>query len=112
MSDNEENIQDQLHLKQELLKEEIVAKNYDGQKFLEYCMSLKENGDDMNNWKLDELKSVVENFKAEYEEKKEKEKIQEKKETPKYKSPIMKIIKKEENQKIQEKFAEKNIKQK
>ncbi len=86
MSESEENIQDQLHLKQELLKEEIVAKNYDGQKFLEYCMNLKENGDDMNNWKLDELKSVVENFKADYEYKekeKEKEKIQENKEEKK-----------------------------
>jgi hypothetical protein len=31
---------------------------------------------------------------------------------PKYKSPIMKIIQKEENKKIQEEFAEKNIKKK
>ena len=83
MSDNEENIQDQLYLKQELLKEEIVAKEYDGQKFLEYCINLKENGDDMNNWTYDELKSVVENFKADYNsqlEKKEEEKKKEIKE--------------------------------
>ena len=77
MSENkEENIQDQLSLKQELLKNEIIAKNYDGQKFLEYCINLKENGDDMNNWTYEELKLVVENFKADYDHKKEKSKEQ------------------------------------
>ncbi len=77
MSENkEENIQDQLSLKQELLKNEIIAKNYDGQKFLEYCINLKENGDDMNNWTYEELKLVVENFKADYDLKKEKSKEQ------------------------------------
>ena len=75
MSENkEENIQDQLSLKQELLKNEIIAKNYDGQQFLEYCINLKENGDDMNNWTYEELKLVVENFKADYNHKKEKSK--------------------------------------
>ena len=81
MSENkEENIQDQLSLKQELLKNEIIAKNYDGQKFLEYCINLKENGDDMNNWTYEELKLVVENFKADYDHKKEKSKEQTNKE--------------------------------
>ena len=81
MSENkEENIQDQLSLKQELLKNEIIAKNYDGQKFLEYCINLKENGDDMNNWTYEELKLVVENFKADYDHKKEKSKEQANKE--------------------------------
>ena len=99
MSDNEENIQDQLYLKQELLKEEIIAKEYDGQKFLEYCVNLKENGDDMNNWTYDELKSVVENFVAEYNselEKKEeqKRKKQRRKMKIKKKKKIKKYIKK------------------
>ena len=76
MSENIENNQDQLSLKQELLKNEIIAKNYDGQKFLEYCINLKENGDDMNNWTYEELKLVVENFKADYDLKKEKSKEQ------------------------------------
>ena len=81
MTENkEENIQDQLSLKQELLKNEIIAKNYDGQKFLEYCINLKENGDDMNNWTYEELKLVVENFKADYDHKKEKSKEQTNKE--------------------------------
>ena len=53
---------DQLQLKQELLKAEILEKNYDQMKFLQYCISQKENGDDLNNWSLDELKSCVNNF--------------------------------------------------
>jgi hypothetical protein len=44
---------DQLQLKQELLKAEILEKNYDQMKFLQYCISQKENGDDLNNWSLD-----------------------------------------------------------
>ena len=74
MSENNEHNQDQLSLKQELLKEEIIANNYDGQKFLEYCINLKENGDDMNNWTYEELKLVVENFKADSNLKEEKKK--------------------------------------
>ena len=97
MSDNDENIQDQLYLKQELLKAEIIAKDYDGQKFLEYCMNLKENGDDMNNWTYDELKSVVENFKSDYDSEIEKKEKQKKKEI------------KEENKKGKEKKKEKEI---
>ena len=80
MSENNEYNQDQLSLKQELLKEEIIANNYDGQKFLEYCINLKENGDDMNNWTYEELKLVVENFKADSNLKEEKLKEQNNKE--------------------------------
>ena len=80
MSENNEHNQDQLSLKQELLKEEIIANNYDGQKFLEYCINLKENGDDMNNWTYEELKLVVENFKADSNLKQEKLKEQNNKE--------------------------------
>ena len=70
----------------------------------------------------EELKQFYQKFIEQQKELKEKantKKIELKKEwrsnsllLPKYKSPIMKIIKKEENRKIQEKFAEKNIKQK
>ena len=59
---NEENNEYQLLLKQELLKSEIVAKNYDGNKFLQFCLNKKENGDDMNNWTYDELKQCVDDF--------------------------------------------------
>ena len=53
---------DQLQLKQNLLQKEILEKSYDQMEFLNYCTSQKENGDDLNNWNFDELKSCVENF--------------------------------------------------
>ena len=90
MSEQNENNQDQLYLKQELLKSEIIAKNYDGQKFLEYCINLKENGDDMNNWTYDELKSVVQNFIASTDHSAAKE---EKKMRIKKKKKMKKILK-------------------
>ena len=54
--------QDQLLIKQQLLKDEIVNKNFDQMEFLNYCISQKENGDDLNNWTYDELKLCVSNF--------------------------------------------------
>ena len=54
--------QDQLQIKQQLLKEEILDKNFDQMKFLQYCTSQKENGDDLNNWTIEELKTCVNNF--------------------------------------------------
>ena len=54
--------QDLLHLKQEYLKAEIIGKNLDQNKFLDFCLSQKENGDDLNNWAFDELKICVHNF--------------------------------------------------
>ena len=53
---------DQLQVKQQLLKAEIIDKNLDQMKFLQYCISQKENGDDLNNWTLEELKTCVNNF--------------------------------------------------
>ena len=70
----------------------------------------------------EELKHFYQKFKEQQKELKEKantKKIELKKEwrsnsllLPKYKSPIMNIIKKEENEKIKEKCEEKNIKRK
>ena len=54
--------QDLLHFKQEFLKAEIIGKNLDQNKFLDFCLSQKENGDDLNNWTFDELKICVQNF--------------------------------------------------
>ena len=59
---SEEQEPDQLQLKQQLLKSEIIDKNLDQMKFLQYCISQKENGDDLNNWTIDELKTCVNNF--------------------------------------------------
>ena len=53
---------EELHLKQSYLKSEIIDKNIDQDKFLDYCMKIKENGDDINNWTFDELKKCVADF--------------------------------------------------
>ena len=48
--------------KQSLLQKEIIDKNYDKTSFINYCLSKKENGDDLNNWTLEELTEVVKEF--------------------------------------------------
>ena len=65
---------DQLQLKQELLKSEILDKNLDQMKFLQYCISQKENGDDLNNWTMEELKTCVINFQESLKPKEQGEK--------------------------------------
>ena len=52
----------QLHIKQELLKTEIIEKNYDKDKFLTFCLSKKENGDDLTKWTLLELNDAIIQF--------------------------------------------------
>ena len=75
MTENSGNNEDQLVKKQELLKKEIISKDYDPNKFLQFCLYQKENGDDMNNWTYDELKQCVERFiEGEESEKLKKEK--------------------------------------
>ena len=61
--------QDQLQIKQELLKTEILDKNLDQMKFLQFCISQKENGDDLNNWTLEELKTCVNDFQESFKQK-------------------------------------------
>lgn len=61
--------QDELNQKKNLLKTEILDKNYDQDKFIQFCTTKKENGDDMNNWTLSELHTVIAEFvKAQKEE--------------------------------------------
>ena len=48
--------------KQSLLQKEIIEKNFDKTAFINFCMSKKENGDDLNNWTLEELNQVVQEF--------------------------------------------------
>ena len=70
---NPENDKNQLELKQELLKSEIIGKSLNPEKYLQFCQSQKENGDDLNNWTYEELKQCVENFeKSQKQEKQEK----------------------------------------
>ena len=55
---------DEIQAKQTLLQTEIIEKNYDKTAFINFCLSKKENGDDLNNWTLDELTEIVHEFVA------------------------------------------------
>ena len=57
----EENMEE-IQAKQTLLQREIIEKNYDKTAFINFCLSKKENGDDLNNWTLDELSEIVKEF--------------------------------------------------
>ena len=52
----------EIQAKQTLLQTEIIEKNYDKTAFINFCLSKKENGDDLNNWTLDELTQIVKEF--------------------------------------------------
>ena len=58
----EEEINEEIKVKQQLLKKEILEKKYDKTAFINFCISKKENGDDLNNWTLDELKEIIKEF--------------------------------------------------
>ena len=61
MEENQENMEE-IQAKQNLLQNEIIDKNYDKTAFINFCLSKKENGDDLNNWTLDELREIVTEF--------------------------------------------------
>ena len=52
----------EIQAKQSLLQSEIIEKNYDKTAFINFCLSKKENGDDLNNWTIDELTEIVKEF--------------------------------------------------
>ena len=53
---------DDFQKKQSLLQKEIIDKNYDKTAFINFCMSKKDNGDDLNNWTFEELSEIVQEF--------------------------------------------------
>ena len=57
-------MEDEQEIKQSYLRKEILEKNYDTQLFLNYLIKKKgENASDINNWTIEELKTVVAEFK-------------------------------------------------
>ena len=52
----------QINLKQDIIKAEILDKNYDKDKFLNFILSKKEHGDDLAKWSLLELNEVILEF--------------------------------------------------
>ena len=56
--------------KQNLIKSEIIDKNYDKNLFFSYCMNIEgSKGDNLSNWSIEELKKVIESFIKEENEK-------------------------------------------
>ena len=45
-----------------LIKREIINKNYAKRDFMNFCLFKKNNGDNIDNWTMDELSSVVHEF--------------------------------------------------
>jgi len=54
--------EDEINRKKDLLQKEIVDKNYDKTQFINFCLSKKENGDDLNEYTYEELSSFVKEF--------------------------------------------------
>ena len=54
--------EDEFQKKQSLLQKEIIDKSFDKTAFINFCMSKKDNGDDLNNWTYDELSEIVQEF--------------------------------------------------
>ena len=61
MSDDEDEMVEILK-KQTLLQKEIIEKNYDKTSFINFCLSKKDNGDDLNEWSFEELKKLFLNI--------------------------------------------------
>ena len=66
--------EDEFQKKQNLLQKEIIEKNFDKTAFINFCMSKKDNGDDLNNWTYEELSSVVHEFVSSQQPPNEEEK--------------------------------------
>ena len=57
-----EGTEQEIQAKQSLLQAEIIEKNLDKGSFINFCLSKKENGDDLNNWTYAELQEIVREF--------------------------------------------------
>ena len=58
----DDNSEQETQIKQQLLQREIIDKNLDKGAFINFCLSKRENGDDLNNWTTEELEQVVKEF--------------------------------------------------
>ena len=66
---NQINQEENLEQKKQYLTTEIINKNYNVNDFINYCQKKKENGDDLINWTLEELKQCVSDFQVEQQKK-------------------------------------------
>ena len=61
-NDKNEEQDEELEKKRNLLQKEIIEGNYNKEQFIDYCLALKPYGDDLSQWSYDELKSAVNSF--------------------------------------------------
>ena len=80
---NDNNIDNEIEIKKKYLTDEILNKGYNTNDFLNFCLSKKENGDDLAFWQIDELKECVKEFQLNVQKQNE---INEKKTTTSMKS--------------------------
>ena len=67
-----EEVDKEFNEKKELLKTEIIDKKYDLDKFIQFCIGKKENGDDLSLWTIPELKEIIKEFESNEEKEKKK----------------------------------------
>jgi hypothetical protein len=58
-----EDYDEEIQAKQSFLRREIIEKNYDTTDFINFCLSKKENGHDLNVRTFEELQEIVDEFK-------------------------------------------------
>ena len=68
---------EELELKRNLLQKEIIEGNYNKEQFIDYCLALKPYGDDISQWTYEELKSTVNSFISYHKQEELKEKQEE-----------------------------------
>ena len=68
---------EELELKRNLLQKEIIEGNYNKEQFIDYCLALKPYGDDISQWTYEELKSTVNSFITYHKQEELKEKQEE-----------------------------------
>ena len=65
--------QNDIKQKETLLKSEIIDKNFDKDKFITFCTGLKQDGDDISKWTLEELRETVREFQKQFPVEREKD---------------------------------------
>ena len=60
--------EDEIQQKQQLLQAEIIDKNFDKTSFINFCLSKKENGDDLSNWSIPELQEIIKEFQDSHQQ--------------------------------------------
>ena len=56
-------MQSELDQKRTLFKEQILDKQYDKEKFIQFLQAKKSGGEDLSLWTYDELREIIEEFK-------------------------------------------------